>query len=499
MGLFARQELSLLDKPNEKRTADSSSSGQTPLAGWFNRLLQCGKSDHETKSNGSHGGLGCLSVNTSIVGNFHPTPAIEMLQGVRGDHGCQAKARLMFCTGTPIQPHDAFVDAEGNPQPLEWHRIPKGVIAHLQLSSILESPRSFMDFYKGSDEGMMSQDLFDHSDMEGDGPDHMEYIPNLNGFEHELPDGVQTHLRMALVGGVYIPQWALANRRVAMPEDLDIERAAERLVQKCAQVPHRVIDLSPQAQSEFVGYQTLYNIRVKVARDACDADSAAEFGTSPWKLGMIAASLYLWDIMWGAIVPPFKETPWVLQAEHLERAFQLMEILELTRDSFRHKAGAVVGAGAAEDLEDAPEAARHSGQDHDLPDVASVEGHLGSAIARRILSKATQMPESDTWVVKARSAFALFRQKGSEGKGKITLPIWRSICKAAPPAMGTYDQTADHFTFTIPPDSDPAALAFERFANVKPSELLRILSREGGRQRGGRRVRGGASQLGPVS
>ena len=30
-------------------------------------------------------------VGSSGTGNIHPTPAIELLQGKRGDHGCMAK------------------------------------------------------------------------------------------------------------------------------------------------------------------------------------------------------------------------------------------------------------------------------------------------------------------------------------------------------------------------------------------------------------------------
>ena len=51
------QELSMLDVPNQRK-GDDSASGQTPNGGWANRLLQCGKSDHETKTLGCHGGAG---------------------------------------------------------------------------------------------------------------------------------------------------------------------------------------------------------------------------------------------------------------------------------------------------------------------------------------------------------------------------------------------------------------------------------------------------------
>ena len=44
----------------------------------------------ETKNNGAHGGFGSLPVTCCFIGNIHSTPAIELLQGKRGDHGCQA-------------------------------------------------------------------------------------------------------------------------------------------------------------------------------------------------------------------------------------------------------------------------------------------------------------------------------------------------------------------------------------------------------------------------
>ena len=119
------QDLSILTDPQDKHS--SKTSGQNTNAGWFNRYIQTGKSDHETKSNGCIGGMMCIYMhnfvfvvhpfsNLSVVyssavanhtesrghgvglvgsswtGNLHPTPTIELLQGKRGDHGCMAKA-----------------------------------------------------------------------------------------------------------------------------------------------------------------------------------------------------------------------------------------------------------------------------------------------------------------------------------------------------------------------------------------------------------------------
>ena len=51
------QDLSILTDPQDKHS--SKTSGQNTNAGWFNRYIQTGKSDHETKSNGCIGGMMC--------------------------------------------------------------------------------------------------------------------------------------------------------------------------------------------------------------------------------------------------------------------------------------------------------------------------------------------------------------------------------------------------------------------------------------------------------
>ena len=36
------QDLSILDKPDQKKSVDGPGAGQTPNAGWFNRLVNVG-------------------------------------------------------------------------------------------------------------------------------------------------------------------------------------------------------------------------------------------------------------------------------------------------------------------------------------------------------------------------------------------------------------------------------------------------------------------------
>ena len=54
-------DLSILTDPGKGDLGKNK--GQNPRAGWFNKYLQTGKSDHETKNNGAFGGL-----NVPMVG-----------------------------------------------------------------------------------------------------------------------------------------------------------------------------------------------------------------------------------------------------------------------------------------------------------------------------------------------------------------------------------------------------------------------------------------------
>ena len=72
-------------------------------------------------------------------------------------------------------------------------------------------------------------------------------------------------------------------------------------MKKCGKQPHRLVDLTDDAKGAFLSYQTFYNILVKKARDDYDADSGAENGIGPWKVGMVACVLLLWGILWQAI------------------------------------------------------------------------------------------------------------------------------------------------------------------------------------------------------
>lgn len=466
------QDLSLLDKPGEKRTSESNASGQTPLAGWFNRLLQCGKSDHETKSNGSHGGLGCPSVSTSIVGNFHPTQAIEMLRGERGDHGCQSKARLLFCTGTPVQPHEAFLKEDGSTlsSSLEWYRIPDGCRDFIGLGGdVLESPRAFMAAF-----GEAFDDFGDDVDGSEAVQELPKHVPSEQGYDHELPDGVVTRVRLAMEGGRYVAQWALANRRVEIPEAKRIQDRFMNLVKASETLPHRELQLEPDAVGEFLGLCAMYNIKVKCSRDKCDADGAAEFGTSPWKLGMLSASLVLWDLMWSSLPFPVADSFWLVKRTHVQRAYKLMEILDSMRQAFQGSCGAEVAPPLA--IEPSSHHSERVGEDRDVPGVTSVRGLLGTKFVRRILCRAAQQEDGD-YISYAYDAFKIFSAKERSGFGKIGVNQFREVARACPPTLGKYVEAKDALIFQLSSGDENLSIALRGFANTTVEYLRSELTK----------------------
>ena len=46
-------------------------------------------------------------------------------------------------------------------------------------------------------------------------------------------------------------------------------------------------------------------------------------GIGPWKLAMLAACLYLWDIAWGVEKPSFQEE-WLVKVGHVEPSYLLL-------------------------------------------------------------------------------------------------------------------------------------------------------------------------------
>ena len=480
------QDISILDKPADKKSSEGAGAGQTPLAGWFNRLVQSGKSDHETKCNGSHGGLACLPVSLSMLGNFHPTPAIEMIRGERGDHGCQSKARLIVVTGLPVQPHEQFEAIGGVECVVDWVPVPLEVQSIIGLEECT-SANAFQHFFaaagipepNGEDAAAEVLEPVDMDDV--DPPIH---IPDPRGYEHTLPDNVQTRVRMHYVSGRYRLEWQLPNRMMVIPVDKDVALRMKDFIKHGAQTPHRKITLAAEARGAFLSFQTMYNIKVKQARDANDADAGAEWGIAPWKLGQLSAALLLWDIMWGAKTPTpkFKEEPWEVELQHVERAYKLMSILDGVREGFRTNRirEAELVAGIPEAL------AAKNGEDRDIPNCPSLSGTWGTEISRRMLFKSAPTDIAGEYKCHSVKTFQLFTKKEQAKVGKMTVYMFRDIAKACPPVLGRFDEGQDSLLWKLP--DDPSAewkSALLEYANTAAHPLRNSLKMGGLRQRKG--------------
>ena len=446
------EDLSLLDKPNTKK--DGVGAGQTPLAGWFNRLVQTVRSDHETKSNGAHGGSAAPTVNPSLIGNLHPTPAIELIQGHRGDHGCQSKARLSFVTGLPVQPHQLYKSIPGVEAKSLWVEVPEVILEGVGLKKAFSSVYAF--------KAEFDLDAADVSSDEDDSP-LPEYVPDVNGISYDLPDGVATLVRLVLKRGRYVGEWCIANRDVVIPDAKNLFKQVPELVKNIKRTPHRKMKLSEEARGQFLSYQTYFNIKVQLARNVTDVDAGAEYGASPWKLGMFSACLLLWDVLWGVIIPNFLEQQWEVNADHVDRAFLLLTVLWDIRTGW--KEGHVHAAAAK----------GHA--DVNLPGLSTYECAKTTEIVRRFLGRADKTNVQGVYKILVRQVFNIFTQKEKRDIKEVpNVAYCRQLFGKLPAVLGEFDPVGDCFVLTVP---DNITSGYEsslcEWANVTPEQLKKIL------------------------
>ena len=73
-------------------------------------------------------------------------------------------------------------------------------------------------------------------------------------------------------------EWLLPNRRIDVPEQLQLSAASARLIEYTSVLPGRVLQFEPDARDMFDSYSVMFNTRVSVRRKRQDADAAAEEG-----------------------------------------------------------------------------------------------------------------------------------------------------------------------------------------------------------------------------
>ena len=469
-------ELGVLDTAaaaaKKQGNAGADVSGQTPNSGWANRLLQTGLSVHETKTNGCFGGLHTPTVNTALAGNFHPSVAVEMLRGLRGDHGCQTKARLFFTTGRPIQPHEHYA-SHGITSAHEWCPVPDILKNLLQF---LTDPVVAATQLGHEDDLQMGEALFTD-----DG-----YFPHASGWRYRLPDGVETFFRFRKdQDGVGHAEWCMANRDVEVPEEFSLELAAERLTEAFG-ADHRVLKFSPEAQKLFKSYQAYFNILVAEARAAEDIGHGAQMGSCPWKLAMLSAALMLWDISWeqhdGLPQGSLQQGEIEIPESVVFRAFGLLEILEsivaILAKLSHGGTSAFSTVTSAEEAEQKKAAQAEAALDAEMkgqgPDKhweprAQFTGLWDTEFFRRLLQKAELV--SGEYVVKSQKVYCVARRT-DKLKSTLTLKDFRTLASAAPSALVRFDREADCLLFTLPaepaPDFESCLLTY---ANISTAAL----------------------------
>lgn len=312
------------------------------------------------------------------------------------------------------------------------------------------------------------------------------FVPDQSGHKYRLPDGVEVQLRMYYVQGRYRLEWQLPRRSVHIPEDKDPFVRMKKFIKHGMEAPHRKITLSEEARGAFMSFQTMYNIKVKQARDENDADSGAEWGIAPWKLGQFSAAILLWDIMWGVKVPMYKEVPWVIELQHVTRAYKLMSILDQIREGFRTNcikdAAVIVGAAAA--------VSAKLSEDRDLEGCTHVNGTWGTEIARRILFRSQPVGVSGEHKCHSMKTFQLFTPKERARVEKVPVSVFREIAKLCPAVLGKFDTELDALVWCLPDElTDELVSALQDYANVKPQSLKDSMKTCGSRPGGPRRSR----------
>ena len=114
------------------------------------------------------------------------------------------EARLFFCTGRPLQPHDTS-DLSGLDVAIRWIQIPPQIRKDIGLPTQLRSYTAFVSHF-----GTNGEEAGD--DDPENPPPLPEFVPDADGCDHELPDGVTIKVRMQRFrtssgATAYQPQW----------------------------------------------------------------------------------------------------------------------------------------------------------------------------------------------------------------------------------------------------------------------------------------------------
>eukprot|EP00969_Alexandrium_andersonii_P114775 5075283-Alexandrium_andersonii.AAC.1 len=298
--------LGIIDDADARRGKDL---GVHSYGSAFNAFLQYGAFGRATKTAGSHGLGNTPPVSFAMVGNIHPQAAIPMLRGDTGAHIAATRERFLFYTAPRVAPHQDL------PAAVE---LPDGASAHtwVPLDAEMAALCKWQDF------------LLDPAAAAAAG---LQRVPDTDGHDEfyvTFPDGVKSRLRYTVQNGTPVAEFRVADRNIRVPPSMDVAECTRRLLDAFA-TPHMTMRPSPEARSAFLAAQTFYNVHAGAAVDVGNVGAAARWGTAPWHLGVLSATMLAWDIFIGAATKDQLLVEGALQidAVHVARARKLISSL----------------------------------------------------------------------------------------------------------------------------------------------------------------------------
>ena len=261
------------------------------------------------------------------------------------------------------------------------------------------------------------------------------------------------------------------------------------------------LDCADEAHNLFMSCCAYLQIRVALLRGEGDIDGGAQLGACPWKLGMLSATLTLWDIEWEQGTPTVlaaakdPREKIYMDADVFHRSFGALEMLEsivammagrtgadgctsrfASMDETLHCSRARAATRAAD--EQAATAQAQRGEDRCFMPPAQLSGIKDTDLARRLLLRAKVFDEdSSTYQVHAKEIHKVVNRADDE-LAALTKPLvadFRALALHMPESLGEFVREDDVMRFSLGPKL--VSVDLEAFAKINATELRGVLSR----------------------
>ena len=279
---------------------DSSIGALTDAASELNKLFQTGRTSLVTKTSGTFGEGEAPCISLGLTGNAHPSTVIPMLRGEFGSDVTACSHRHLFCSGAPVEPHQALPNRlllpEGTPRWL-WPQLLECMVAPLGLPDGITRKAVAAAMYKPL-RGAAPVDDDSNDEKEAD----RLFQPNASGYAVTLADGSNSRLRYRKREGAAGEAWhaelRAANRDVPIPDGCSLKSMAVRVLDYF-KAPHQKMQWTVDAKLAFKGFQMVFDCQGAKFRDEGRVSVAARYGAGPWHLGILSVALVVCEIALG--------------------------------------------------------------------------------------------------------------------------------------------------------------------------------------------------------